>query len=350
MSEEKNAPVAEPARQAQNAKAMEAIEQELAGPTTPEPQAEEKVELAVKETETLPVEESAPLELEEKVDTEKIEETMEEVVEEETPIEETEDHQISDEDIEQHFKERKTGVQKRIDKLTAEKKSALAEVNELKDRLIRLEQAQQQAMEQPKPEVGDNRPTQYTRHQLETAVNKAVAEQDMALYHEATEHLRKLDIWEAKQEYIQQQSKQTESQRKESLAWNEVVTEYEGVEDSDLQLNNTNSLLFRMTKRLLTDKDEGPKLSRYGTAKYALAVKEAHRLILEMRSKNKNAKQAKSLEKQLAKEKRKNSLTSGGSGVDKAIQKPKAKESEITFDSSMKDMLSNFNKVRGVAS
>ena len=123
-----------------------------------------------------------------------------ELVEEiaETPEETAEEEQeqsisLSDEDIEQDLSEKKDRVQKRIDKLTAEKYGALDEVEKLKRELEEIKSQVTKKEEAP----------QYTNEQLNDAIALGMEEGNPKLVVEAIQHL----IKNAKQEALQDRRK-----------------------------------------------------------------------------------------------------------------------------------------------
>lgn len=238
------------------------------------------------------------------------------------PTQETNDDKppvVTFEDFEKDLTERKSNVQKRIDKLTAEKYQSQSEVEALRKE---LEALKSQVEQKQSPIESENKP-KYTEDQLKTAYAKAVADDDVDLQWQIHNELAKLRVWEAEQKYVQQETVKSKQLQEEAETWKGVVEEYSHETDPDFNVNDPNSLIIRVAKVLLNDDRTKQYLSRLGAQKYAVAIEKAKAYILDMRLKKKISSKTKELEKNLEKEKIKTSLSSGHGGV--SVSKPKAK-------------------------
>jgi hypothetical protein len=265
--------------------AVEPIESTEKDATVAEPIATESVEATEGETSTAPAEESTAT---------KIDEAVKSAEEQPADVNEVED--IFSEEP------KKDGVQKRIDKLTAEKK-ALAEENAR----LKAEKG-----EQPKTEP------QYTEEQLKRAFNKAIAEGDAELAWEIQQYQFKNLEKNLTNKYLEEQKRVTETQQRVTQEWNNVVQQYDYLANEpmyqgstkELNLKDANSLLYQVALKLFNDPELNNVYRVPGGQK--LAVADALQLILR-KKKDKIGKSSENdlLKRKLAKEKRKSTLGSG---------------------------------------
>lgn len=215
---------------------------------------------------------------------------------------------LSDEDINKTYEEKKTNIQKRLDRLTAEKKSAQEEAWEYKQELEKLKQ-EVETLKKP-----ESKEKTYSDEQLKAALVKAREDGDVDLEFEIMQELKKNEV--KKLEDVQNKKKIEEEafRTKENEVWAQYVETFPYSDDPQLDLNDKNSLLLRYTSKLYQD---NPKhYNKFGYYRLVQAVNDARDLILQSRISKINNKQTETLEKKLAREKLKNGLGGGVSGVD----------------------------------
>jgi len=207
--------------------------------------------------------------------------------------------------------EDKSHVQRRIDNLTAELKTAQAELNVLKG-----EKA-----------TRDGKTPEYTDAQLRTAMKKAMDEGDADLAMDIQDYrLKKMEenLIKRYEEDKQAGVKQAQVIQEE---WNQVAGAYSKYADTkiqplypgshaDLDLKTHTSLLYQVAMALYwSDDPEKAKYYRSGPGGQKLAVADAFTYILSKKAgtKGKDSEKEK-LKRQLQKEKRKKSIVSGVPG------------------------------------
>lgn len=272
-------------------------------------------EAEIKDEETEEEEETAePLAEEtEETEEEKPKETKEKpsaAEEEETAEEETEGDELSD--LLEGEPVKKTGTQKRIDKLTAQNKA-------LQERLDRVER------DKTEKETGER---VYTKQELRAAEKKAFEDQDWALLSDIQEYREERIKKELRKEYLNEQKKIKEAAGKQAKEWASIVNSYNYLADpdepelyegsrNDLNLKNHSSLLYRLALALYTspDDEELRKYYQEQAGGQRIATADALAMILQKKRglKPKDKEKIK-LKKKLAKERRKKSLGKGGAG------------------------------------
>jgi len=151
----------------------------------------------------------------------------------------------------------KQSVQKRIDKVVAQKKTLEEELAEAKAEIERLKALKEQVPPDDKPPTVEQVEAYIVKMREEGNVKEEVA---------AMRYLVKLEKEQALKEVRETQTKaQTEAQAKktqEQLAWADLCRDYEVYtpdgkpdEKSDLRLANTNSLLYKTALSLYNDKE-----------------------------------------------------------------------------------------------
>jgi len=228
---------------------------------------------------------------------------------EETPEPEKTDGKDSEElepevdEIEELLKPKKSGAEKRIDKLVAQLRAA-------EEKLAKLESQ--------KPE---EKKTKYTRGQLSKAIKDAIENQDADLLMDAIDYRVKEERELAEKEIIANQQKHYQAQQAQTQEWQETLQDFAELVDpnepemyvgahEELDIKNQNSALFRLASNLYTNPENASKYQKPGGQR--LAVTDALTKILRVRQgKTAGSIKAKTLEKRLAKERRKTSLSGG---------------------------------------
>ena len=233
------------------------------------------------------------------------EETSEETTESEGDDEESSslDDAIPEETEEPSPK--KSGVQKRIDRLTAEKKA-------LEARLLALEE---------KSTKSEKKERVYSEEELTRASQKAIADGDMALldevYKERQKNLEKRLINMYQQE---QQSKQ-QATSAQQVEWKSIVERYSS-NDPEFDIRNKDSKLFALAKSYFEDSELANEYK--GNGGMMRAVADAFLELVKLnKKKTKKTPIEKKLERKLAKEKSKTQLGTGSS--EKGTTTPKIK-------------------------
>lgn len=261
-------------------------EQSAGTDETAQPLAEEAKEAVKEETSDASAEESTA----EKTDGETIDEKS---------VEEEIDAILEEDDT------KKDGVQRRIDKLVAEKKAKDERIAELEARL----NEKVEKKEEPK----------YTEEQLKRALNKAIAEGDADLVWEIQQYQLKQVKDELKNEYTSEQKRMRETAERIAQEWNNTVEQYQYLakeelyprSTQELDITNQNSLLYQVALKLFTDPQLRSVYQVPGGQK--LAVADALQQIIRKRKVNAGSSDAELLKRKLAKEKRKSSLGTGES-------------------------------------
>lgn len=221
---------------------------------------------------------------------------------------------------------KKSGVQKRIDRLTAEK-------HELAERVKALEgKAEKDA---PKERV-------YNDAELDRAEKKAIDEGDMSLLAEVGRERRKNDKRELIDMYKKEKATQTQASTALTQEWNDIVESYSD-DDPDMDIRNKEGKLFRTAKEYYDDAE----LSRLykGKGGMARAVADAFRELVKLSKKKKSKSPGeKKLERKLAKAKSKTALSDVGSEVAEKKLKPKESTNPV------KDFIAERNAIKSKAS
>lgn len=209
-----------------------------------------------------------------------------------------------DVEIDDFPEERKSGFQKRIDKLTA--------VNA---------QLQQKLQEIEKRITPDGPQKRYTPDQLRGALEKAMTEQNPNLMFDVVAYYVEGVKEDLRNEYMTDRQKAEQAAQAQMAEWHETVKRYDYLIDPknpefypnsrrDLNLKDKDSLLYRLASDLFSDPDEGKQYRVPGGMRQAVA--DALMTIIQKKgtaSANKNLQDdALKLQKQLEREKLKNAL------------------------------------------
>ena len=204
--------------------------------------------------------------------------------------------------------EKKSGVQKRIDKLVAGKKASDERTRVLEEKLSRLEQGKQ----------GDV--PEYSEAQLRAALDKAVEQGDSNLMWEIQDYREKRFEKRMEEKYLKYHQGPIEAQKRQNQEWSTIVEEYSYLSDSeepelfkgshrDLNVKDTNSTVYKLASKLYLDPERVERYQKDGGQR--LAVSDAVRMILRKKNAKVQSKETKILKRQLVKEKQKSSVSSG---------------------------------------
>ena len=173
----------------------------------------------------------------------------------------------------------KKNIQKRIDKLTAQKKSAEEQLAELK--------AENERLRNQRPETADSKKqdAEPTIEQIEAYIIKCKQEGDVVNEVAATRYLIKREKEEAikavKAEQEAQQRQAAEATAKQQADWINLNKDYES-DNPDLDLKNQNGLLYKEALRLFMDPDLKEVYSDPDRiSAFRKAVHDTHRYITE---------------------------------------------------------------------
>ncbi len=239
-----------------------------------------------------------------KESSDELEDIADEEAEESKPLEDDIEGLLTNESEDEESK--RTGVDKRIDKLTK--------------RLYDLEKENKELKNQPEKELDKPK---YTRDQLVKALDKARNEGNTALELEIMEHISNAKAVEVEAKYKAKEEQQLEAQRKAQVEWTTIVSMNEHLTDQDIEfypdsnkdlnLTDGDSLLYRLAKELYTN--HGYREKENGMS---LAVADALKRILAKKKKSAKSKKSpkeKTLETKVKKLKRKTSSPSGGKTI-----------------------------------
>lgn len=192
----------------------------------------------------------------------------------------------------------KASMQKRIDKLTAEKKAT-------EERLAKIE------AKLDKPE--DKKEPVYTKEQLKAATKKFMEEGDSDGMFEIMEYMARQETKALKNEYLNEQKRIREEAEAKQREWNSVTMHYSNDEDPTLDIRKPNSTLYKVAKQFYEDPEIGPTYLLPGGGGMLQAVADAHAEILKYRA-DKGVKEKKPIIKaKEVKERRKTSMAGTGS-------------------------------------
>ena len=246
--------------------------------------------------------------------TEKTDETEETGTTEETketPVEEVKESEESEESEEETEEEKplikKDNVQKRIDRLTAEKHQRDAEIAALKAKLEGKESESKERV--------------YNEEELSKAERKAIDDGDMALLSEVFKERQKNERRELVKMYQQEKDAQVQAVTQKNREWNSIVDRYANDDDPALDIRKQTSELYKIAKLFFED----PELNKdyKGQGGMTRAVADAYLEVMKSRNKKKVPIDAKKNERKLGKEKLKNSL-----GIPSGEKTVKVKESK----------------------
>jgi hypothetical protein len=207
--------------------------------------------------------------------------------------------------------EKKSGEQKRIDKLTAEKYALKAELEAVKN------------AKSSKDESSSDDSKEYSEAQLSAAMKKAMDEGDHELMMEIIKYSNEKTKKDLIKQYKEQENKRAESAKQAQREWKQVVDSYSYLSDKnepelykdshkELNINDRGSTLFKLADALYSSKEDEERFQLYHRpGGQALAVGDAFKLILKKRlAMNNDTKvNGKRIKQSLVKERRKKSLT-----------------------------------------
>jgi hypothetical protein len=264
-------------------------------------------------------------------------ETQDKDTEEKEPAEiEGLDEELSLDDLDLDGKEqdKKSGVQKRIDKLVAEKKA-------LEERLDKIEQR------------STSKTPEYTEEQLKRAMEKAMSEGDSSLMWEIIDYRVRKEKESALAEERKRSEEASKAQQRTAQEWFSVVEEYEHFADNsepelfkgshrDLNIKDSKSLLMQVATKLYQDPNRAERYRKEGGQR--LAISDAIRFIIRKKNASVSSKETDQLKRKLAKEKRKSSVSSG-SAVKK--ESPVIRSRGSALDDYLSERRNELAKMRG---
>lgn len=283
----------------------------VAPPTTPEQT--ESVEKAAESTEE--VTESLPA-VEGETDTE-----VEGEVDPDAPVNVT----ITEDELFETEKAQQDRVQKRIDKVIAERNIARDKATNLEERLDSLEKANKSVEEEGKPK--------WSHEQLNTAKRKALSESDLELYDEVMQHEIAWARYEAEQKAYAPQKKFLKLQADANQNWDDFVAHYPHEDDSDLDISNPQSLVRKTMDKMMRSDPQYYSFDKLGRNTFTEPAQKAVNLILQARYNKVTNRKTKELTRDLAKEKLKTALGSGvSSKAAKLSGSPKKQTGQTRLD------------------
>ena len=211
--------------------------------------------------------------------------------------------EVSIDDVDNIITERKTNIQKRIDKLVAERNTAKDELALLREEINLLKKDNVKT-----DNNNDGRP-KYSREQLASAKVKAIEENDLALLSEIFDQEISWAKYEGVQSAIAPQREQEQLQEKINNRWQQFIAEYPHNDDKELSLTDQNSLIYKVINKLSTSNRD--KYADYGEFAWNQLATDAKDIILQARYSKMTSKKTKKLEKDLINEKFKTQLGSG---------------------------------------
>ena len=219
---------------------------------------------------------------------------------ESAPVEEV---RLTEDDIRNGIEQEKTNVQKRIDKITAEKYSALDRVKQLEQKI----DAMAQKMDAPQQK-------EYTPQQLDEAIKHGIEDGNYALVTEAIDHKMRQAIDGAVKTYAEPQKQEQDNQAKRNELWGKFVSSL-NVTDPDYDFSNPTSAAYKYAHFYLTSPDYKDHYDSFGDYSAIQAANDAIRVISEQKRKKKNEGKLKVAENSLAKERMKNQVGYGNAYV-----------------------------------
>jgi hypothetical protein len=242
-----------------------------------------------------------------------------------------EEIRLTEDDIKTGIEHEKTNVQKRIDKITAEKYAAQGEVKELRAKLAELETKLTSKPEQ-----------KYTPQQLDEAIKHGIDNGNYALVSEAMDHKIKIAIEDAVGKYQEPQKQAQSQQERRNALWQKFVKTINS-SDPDFDFNNPASAAFKYTTFYLNSPEYSEHYNEFGEYKEIQAANDAIRVISELKRRKQLDGKLKSTETNLAKERMKNQMSVGNAYVTPDTEN--RQEIKIV-DRNVDDNLSEFMKYR----
>jgi hypothetical protein len=209
---------------------------------------------------------------------------------------------ITDEEIKADITEKKNKIQKRIDKLTAEKHQYKSEIDELRNEINSLKQAK---VEQPKE-------PQYDRETLEKAIDEGLQKGETRLVTEAIRELIKVEKNEAVKSITQKERDQEAQKARQATIWN-AFKETVGIDDPDLDFDNKESAGFKYANYYLNN--HADHYSKFGDYAVVQAANDARLAVEALKLRKKNGSQLQKTERELIQQKLKNSVEVGGNST-----------------------------------
>ncbi len=238
-------------------------------------------------------------------ESEETEETDEEESEESEETEESDSSEEESEEAEVKSTEEKdvaahvkTSMQKRIDKITAEKKT--------------LEEKLEKA-ESEKTKTDSKKEPVFTRDDLRSATKKFMDEGDSDGLFEVMEYMTKQESKALEKKYRDEQDRIQENVKAKNREWTSVVNHYSNDEDPTLDIRKTGSLLFKVAKQFFEDPELGPSYLLPGGGGMQQAVADALAEIRRYRADKGKKDKSPLIKAKTAKAKRKKSLAGTGS-------------------------------------
>jgi hypothetical protein len=203
---------------------------------------------------------------------------------------------------------KKSGVQKRIDRLTAEKHQRDAEIAALKAQLDGKEKSE------PKERV-------YSEEELSKAERKAIDDGDMSLLSEVFKERQKNERRELIKMYQRERDAQVQAVTQKQREWGAIVDRYANDDDPAFDIRKQTSDIYKIAKSFYEDAETSKDYQ--GPNGMMRAVADAFLELTRLKGKKKVPIDAKKNERKLGKEKLKNSLT-----IPSGEKQTKAKESK----------------------
>lgn len=205
---------------------------------------------------------------------------------------------ITDEDIKADISEKKDKIQKRFDKLTAEKHQYKNELEELKKEIAELKAPKVKEVEEPK----------YTREVLEDAIEKGMSEGQPKLVTEAIRELVKLEKNDAVKTITQKEREAEAQQARQAQIWT-AFKDTVGGDDPDLDFDNKDSAGFKYANYYLTQHRD--HYSKFGDYAVVQAANDARLAVEALKLRKRNGSQLQKTEKELIQQKLKNNVEIG---------------------------------------
>lgn len=257
----------------------------------------------------------------------------------EVKVEKTEDSKEIVDPVDDLLDKTRNGMQKRIDKLTAQKKDRDSENEQLRSRLDNLDRELRSLKdngEKPKDSVSER---QYSYEELDKAYEKALADNDMELIREIRKHERENYFRDAEKMVNKSQTASADEVKRLNSEWKEVTNRYVIYSDE------SGPELYPGSKTELNINDPNSKIVQLASAKYknderyrvpnglVLAVSDAFKDILTLRaSSSKKTVSNETLKKKVNKMNLKTSQGSSSSmkqDVSTEPSRPKSKKQEL---------------------
>jgi len=223
---------------------------------------------------------------------------------------------LTDEDVQEGIAIEKSNVQKRFDKITAEKYALKDELDKIKAELVSLRTGS-------KPEE-----KKYTAQQLDDAIKYGIENGDSKLVAEAIDHKMKLAIEGAVSKYTEPQVEEKTRQERQNALWAKFTSTL-NVTDPDYDFNNPASAAYKYTQFYLTSPDYKEHYSSFGDYSVIQAANDAMRVISEQKKKKLVNTKLRTTENNLAKEKMKSQMTFGNAYVAPDVESEPAQEIKL---------------------